>query len=114
MRYETLEGFRRTLLKNRSVLLKRRERTLAEEQQLVAEREPDWEDAAAMESAAAVLDNLTEEERLALGRIQSSLERMERGDYGECAVCREPIDEQRLRLVPDTERCASCAERQPS
>src|SRR5579863_4433879 len=108
MRYETLEHFRRTLLKNRSVLVRRRRRTLADEQDLVAEREPDWEDAAAIETAAAVLDNLTEEERLALARIQSSLERMERGTYGECSVCHQLIEEQRLELVPDTDRCAGC------
>jgi DnaK suppressor protein len=111
MRYDTLETFRRTLHKDRSNLLERRKQTLAEAQELVAEREPDWEDAAAIQSAAAVLDHLTEAERLALARIESSLERMERGTYGQCAACHEPIDEQRLHLVPDTDRCGACAGR---
>ena len=110
MRYLTLETFRRTLLHNRALLLKRRQRTLAEEQELLADREPDWEDAAALQTAATVLDTLTEAERSALGRIQSSLQRMERGTYGECIACRSAIDEERLTLVPDTERCARCAQ----
>jgi len=35
---------------------------------------------------------------------------MERGTYGECASCGDLIDEERLRLVPDTDRCARCAQ----
>jgi RNA polymerase-binding transcription factor DksA len=33
---------------------------------------------------------------------------MERGSYGECAVCGEPIDERRLQALPDTDRCVRC------
>jgi DnaK suppressor protein len=110
MRYDTLETFRRTLLRSRALLLKRRQHTLTEEKELLADREPDWEDAAALETAATVLDTLTETERDALARIQSSLQRMERGTYGECASCGDVIDEERLRLVPDTDRCARCAQ----
>lgn len=111
MRYETLEPLRRTLLRKRSALLRRRNQTSTEEHELLADREPDWEDAAAIESAATVMESLTERERLALARIQSSLERMQQGTYGECAVCHQWIDERRLRLLPDTDRCAPCAER---
>jgi len=34
-----------------------------------------------------------------------------RGTYGECRVCSEPIDERRLRLLPDADLCAVCAGR---
>ncbi len=109
MHYETLEEFRRQLLSRRWSLLRRRERVLADEQQLLAEREPDWEDAATAATAASVLASVGEEERRALVRIAASLERMERGSYGECATCRDVIDVARLRAVPDTDRCARCA-----
>ena len=109
MHYETLEAFRRQLLNRRWSLLRRRERALADEQQLLAEREPDWEDAATAVTAASVLASVGEEERRALARIATSLERMERGSYGECAGCGEVIDVARLRAVPDTDRCARCA-----
>jgi RNA polymerase-binding protein DksA len=110
MRYDTIETFRRTLFRTRDRLLKRRRRALAEEQELLAEREPDWEDAAALETAATVLDTLTETERKGLARIQSSLQRMGRGTYGECISCGEAIDQERLKLVPATDRCARCAQ----
>jgi DnaK suppressor protein len=109
MHFEILEEFRRQLLNRRRSLLRRRERVLADEQQLLAEREPDWEDTATAATAASVLASVGEEERLALARIAASLERMERGRYGECAACGEVIDVARLRAVPDTDRCARCA-----
>ena len=109
MNYERLETFRRRLLGLRIMLLRRRGQALADEQGLVAEREVDWPDAAANETAATVLESLSEGERKALARINASLERMERGSYGECAVCREAIDEERLQTLPDTDRCVRCA-----
>jgi DnaK suppressor protein len=109
MNYQTTERFRRRLLGLRLALLERRQRALADEQELLALREPDWEDAAAAVTAASVLESLGETERRALSRIQASLARMERGNYGECAVCGGAIGEERLRAVPDTDRCVGCA-----
>jgi DnaK suppressor protein len=105
---ETIEGFRRTLLERGRTLLRRRRRALADEQELLAEREADWEDRAAEETAAALLEGLSEAERVAVNRIQASLERIEKGTYGMCVVCRGPIDEERLRAVPEADRCADC------
>ena len=109
MNYEMLEGFRRRLLGRQLSLLERRKRALTEEQELLAVQEPDWEDTAAAVTAASVLEGLGERERLALARVQASLERIERGTYGECAVCGDVIEDARLRAVPDTDRCAGCA-----
>ena len=111
MLHDTLETFRRRLLHRRSSLLQRRNITLTEEQELLAEREADWEDVAAVESAATVLESLSETERQALAHIQTALDRIERGTYGHCAVCRGAIDEERLRAVPETDRCSACAAR---
>ena len=106
---QTLEQLRLTLLDRRRVLLRQWRHALSEEEELLAERELDWPDAAAAGTAVALLDGLNERHRGALARIQSSLARMERGTYGECLVCREAIDEGRLRAVPDTDRCGRCA-----
>ena len=78
---------------------------------MLAVREPDWQDAAATTSTIVVLDSIGEQERHALARIQSSLARIEHGSYGECVSCHATIEEQRLRAVPDTDRCAGCAPR---
>ena len=104
MDHATLEEFRRRLLGRRVSLLERRQRALAGEGELLAEREPDWEDA-----AASVLESLSESERSGLVRIQTALERIEQGTYDECAACRGPIDRERLWAVPDTDRCGGCA-----
>lgn len=109
MDYQTLEGFRRKLLGRRISLLERRQQALADEETLLAEREPDWEDAAAAQSAATVLEGVGEAERGALMRIQSALARIERGTYGECARCHGAISQQRLSAVLDTELCERCA-----
>jgi DnaK suppressor protein len=111
MNHDTLERFRRTLLGKRTSLLRRRSQAMADEDQLLATHEPDWEDEAAAVTAASVLGSISERERRALARIQTSLERMEHGTYGECASCLGAIDEDRLRAVPDTDRCARCAAR---
>ena len=109
MHHDTLEQFRRRLLGRRISLLERRQRALAGEHELLAEREPDWEDTAAAVTAVSVLESLSESERRGLARIQTALERIERGTYDECAVCRGPIDEERLRAVSDTDCCGGCA-----
>jgi DnaK suppressor protein len=108
MTHERLERFRRRLLGLRIMLLRRHRQVQADEQGLLAEREVDWTDAAANQTAVTVLESLGETEREALLRINASLERMERGSYGECAVCGETIDERRLQALPDTDRCVRC------
>jgi DnaK suppressor protein len=107
--YEPLEAFRRRLLGRRLDVLRRREHALSDEREIDAAREPDWEDAAALASAAALLDRLGETERAAIGRIDAALARMELGTYGECAVCHGPIEIERLEAVPETDRCGGCA-----
>ena len=109
MLYDRLEHFRRVLLGRRISLLQRRKQVLTEEQALLAEPEPDWEDAAAARTAASALETMSETERQTLDRIQAALQRIERGTYGECISCHQAIDEQRLRIIPETDCCERCA-----
>lgn len=105
----TTRALRRVLLARKRSLLRRRRGALAEEQQLLAEREPDWEDLAATQTAAALLEDLSEAEGTALMRTQAALDRIAQGTYGTCVACHGPIDKKRLRAVPDTYRCGACA-----
>ena len=109
MNHATLEQFRRTLLDRRTCLLKSWRQALSDANELLVEREPDWQDAAAAVTAASVFETIGERGRRALARIQFSLARIERDSYEECAVCHGEIDEERLRAVPDTDRCGRCA-----
>src|SRR2546425_409201 len=60
---QTLATFRRTLLARRSSLLTRWRKALSDENELLAVREPDWQDTAATTSAIIVLDGIGQQER---------------------------------------------------
>lgn len=45
----------------------------------------------------------------ALHRIDAALQRLEKGDYGYCLDCDEPIAEQRLQFDPAVTLCIDCA-----
>lgn len=47
---------------------------------------------------------------LMLTRIDAALERLERGEYGDCVACGEPIAAARLEADPTVLRCIACAE----
>ena len=42
--------------------------------------------------------------------IQAALGRIEAGTYGTCTNCGEPIEEERLDLLPETPFCSACAQ----
>lgn len=44
-----------------------------------------------------------------LTRIESALERIERGHYGDCIRCGEPINDERLDFDPAVLLCIGCA-----
>lgn len=46
-----------------------------------------------------------------LKRVEDALARIAAGTYGRCIDCEEPIEERRLRAVPEAERCAADQER---
>jgi DnaK suppressor protein len=45
-----------------------------------------------------------------LARIETALERLDAGEFGECVVCGEPIAPRRLELDLTTPTCLRCAE----
>jgi len=52
--------------------------------------------------------NLDRKRACELRRVQGAIERWERGTYGRCAVCDEPIEKRRLLVVAETEFCLDC------
>lgn len=110
MRADMLEPLRRTMLGRRLTLLKVRKHAVGDADELRAEREPDWEDAAALATSANLLDALGEAERREVQQIDEALARMETGAYGECVACHGQINLARLKAVPEADRCGSCAD----
>jgi len=52
--------------------------------------------------------NLREREEVKLALIQKSLERMEKGTYGACTTCGNPVPFERLVVFPEAPTCADC------
>ena len=44
-----------------------------------------------------------------ISSIKAAINRLERGLYGICQVCGQPIDPDRLEILPDTTLCVTCA-----
>ena len=104
----TIETFRRKLRDRGELVRRRRLGMLSAVGELLQSREPDWEDAAADRTTAARLEALTEKDARELAQIHRSLERLDEGTFGYCAVCQAPIENERLRAIPQADRCSGC------
>ncbi|MEW6143608.1 MAG: TraR/DksA C4-type zinc finger protein [Thermodesulfobacteriota bacterium] len=69
----------------------------------------DWEEQSIERENDEVVDALDETLRTELNQVNSALSRVEKNEYGICAVCDDPIPVARLEALPYTDRCVSCA-----
>ncbi|MBR8639957.1 TraR/DksA C4-type zinc finger protein [Streptomyces tuirus] len=46
--------------------------------------------------------------RMVLADVEAALARMDQGTYGTCRLCREPVERERLAIVPQARYCARC------
>jgi RNA polymerase-binding transcription factor DksA len=53
---------------------------------------------------------LMETEGQILNQIRSALERIDRGTFGACEACGRAITQERLKAIPYTPHCLSCAQ----
>lgn len=79
------------------------------EDQLEETPSKDWEDQSTERQGDQVLEALGNQELDELKRIDAALDRIEKGTYGICAKCGEPISDARLALLPATPLCKNCA-----
>lgn len=88
----------------RDDLAGRVDRLQAEARQSIGETDAahGWENAEIREGQ---IDEALDE----LRQVEASLARLDRGEYGVCAVCGEPIEPERLELLPETVHCAKHA-----
>lgn len=76
--------------------------------ELSAPEVEDLGDAGQRLSQEAVVDAENERDVEELRAIGLALERLQRGEYGECIDCGLEIDPQRLRVQPAAVRCVDC------
>jgi DnaK suppressor protein len=99
--------FRELLLKQRDELTNRIEQR---RQEIVADQEPDDEVGLALRNSSAgmAIANIERDVRT-LSEIDLCLRLMDKDEYGVCAMCGETIPTARLRAIPWTRRCITCA-----
>lgn len=56
-----------------------------------------------------VLDYLGNAARIERERVREAIARIDKGEYGVCELCGEPIKPERLRVLPYTSMCVKCA-----
>ena len=59
---------------------------------------------------ARLTAQLEERGRAEIYAIDVAITRIERGEYGYCETCEEPIDVARLEVLPTARQCTTCAE----
>ena len=66
------------------------------------------DDYTAYVSNDAVLEGLEDAALAEIAEIRDALVRIEHGTYGLCEDCGDPIDDERLSLLPHVRRCSLC------
>ncbi len=68
-----------------------------------------FSEAAIERESDEVLEDLGAAGLLEIRMIEAALLRIERGEYGICVSCGDPISEERLDVLPQTPKCRNCA-----
>jgi DnaK suppressor protein len=112
MRKRDLEKFRKILLGQRDELIGRAQSALSGDIHLDPDDFPDEIDTASSEVGLAFIGRLRERERGLLSKINTALEKIEDGEYGECENCGEEIGLKRLEARPVARLCIDCKSEQ--
>ncbi|HLJ25176.1 MAG TPA: TraR/DksA family transcriptional regulator [Candidatus Angelobacter sp.] len=106
-----LETFKKRLEERQQALRKAVSRT--EEDGRVADQDSaqDIADRAASSYTKEFLFSQSNNERLLLQMVETSLQRIREGTFGECGHCGNEINAKRLEAVPWTRYCIACQEK---
>ncbi len=59
-----------------------------------------------------VVDFLGNFTRAEIVQIRQAIKRIDEGEYSNCIVCGEPINPERLKILPFTAKCIRCASKE--
>jgi RNA polymerase-binding protein DksA len=104
-----IDTLRQRLLARRSAIIGRVARTQDVPGEF-EERPAEVEEEAQELNQTRLLAQLGDRGRAEIDAIDVAIERMERGEYGSCEACEEPIDVARLEVLPTARLCTTCAE----
>jgi DnaK suppressor protein len=112
MRKRDAEHCRATLLTQRDSILENATRVRRGELEIDRDDSPDEMDMALAESSLSFAGQIRERESKLLSRIEEALERIDRGDYGDCTSCGEEVGVKRLLARPVARLCITCKDEQ--
>ncbi|TRW95608.1 TraR/DksA family transcriptional regulator [Candidatus Methylobacter oryzae] len=69
----------------------------------------DFEEQATQQENDEVLDSLGNAARTEIDLVKQAIARIDKGQYGLCQVCGNPIGKERLRAIPYSTLCIKCA-----
>ena len=113
MEKKVLEQFKKTLEERQRVLRESVSRTEQDGRTAdVTDSAQDIADRASSSYQKEFLFHQSNNDRQLLLMVDSALERLRLGHYGECVSCGSEINSKRLQAVPWTRHCISCQEKQ--
>jgi len=113
MEKKVLEQFKKTLEERQRVLRESVSRTELDGRTAdVTDSAQDIADRASSSYQKEFLFHQSNNDRQLLLMVDTALERIRKGSYGECITCGNEINAKRLQAVPWTRYCISCQEKQ--
>ena len=106
-----IEGFKKRLEERQLELRRNVTRTAQDGRAADLESAQDIADRAANSYNKEFLFHQSNNERQLLQMVQSALDRIREGSFGQCISCGEDINPKRLEAVPWTRHCIACQEK---
>jgi len=103
--------FRKKLLEIKGQILKKMNQTYSESKEVENNVAQDLADKAESSYTKEFLLSLTDSERGQLLEIDEALRTLEKGDFGLCQMCGQPISKKRLEAVPWAAYCIDCQQK---
>jgi DnaK suppressor protein len=107
-RARSLRRFRQMLLEKYDDLVRAYNSSRGDTRRVTSDGTEDYIDYAVSSYDRDFSLSLSEMERTQMRMIEDALRRIERGEYGDCQQCGEPIPEKRLEVEPWARHCVRC------
>ena len=108
MNKQTIELYRKKLLKMRENILNKAKKLKEDSYNLGTDGIQDMADAASNTYNADILMSISDNDLTILKDIDNSLDKLSKGTYGTCEECEEKISEKRLEANPVARYCITC------
>ncbi len=108
MNKETVDLYRKILLKMRENILDKAKKLKEDSYNLGTDGIQDMADAASNTYNADILMSISDKDLTILKDIDNSLDKLNKSTYGICEECEEKISEKRLEANPVARYCITC------